>query len=221
MMTTMNTPTHHHASAQFVTELPALEGFDLIDSLDKLSDRQSNETIRSLVPHADNPTLQREHLSLFQLVRYDQVTHFAVRSGDWSNPSTWAKNKVPGNGAKVLIPVGVEVNVDGLFAAKIETIRIDGTLSFDAASNTELRVDTIVVSHAGTFQMGTAAEPIAPGVRARLLITNTGAIDRKWDPFGISRGLISHGKVFDSRCRSQLHCRPGRAGFGRNADSAA
>ena len=37
MMTTMSTRDHHHASAQFVTELPALEGFDLIDSLDKLT----------------------------------------------------------------------------------------------------------------------------------------------------------------------------------------
>ena len=43
--------------------------------------------------------------------------------------------------------------------------------------------------------MGTAAVPIAPGVQARLLITGTSAIDRQWDPFGISRGLVSHGKV--------------------------
>jgi hypothetical protein len=185
----------HHQPSNVVDELPAIEGFDLIDSLDKLNDRQTSESIHSLVPHADNPTLQREHLSLFELVRYDEVTHFAVRSGDWSNPSTWLKNKLPGNGARVLIPMDVEVNVDGLFTAKIETIRVDGTLNFDSTRNTELRVDTVVVSGAGTFQMGTAENPIAPHVRARLLFTNTGAIDRKWDPFAISRGLISHGNV--------------------------
>jgi hypothetical protein len=43
--------------------------------------------------------------------------------------------------------------------------------------------------------MGTTAAPIAQGVTARLLITDSGAINRVWDPFGISRGLIAHGSV--------------------------
>jgi hypothetical protein len=58
-----------------------------------------------------------------------------------------------------------------------------------------LRVDTIVVSSVGTFEMGTAAQPVAANVRARLLFTDNGPIDRVWDPFAISRGLISHGSV--------------------------
>ena len=68
-----------------IDHLPALEGFDLIDSLDRLSDRQADETIHSAVPHVENLVLQREHLSLFELVRYDQVTHIAVRSGAGPN----------------------------------------------------------------------------------------------------------------------------------------
>jgi hypothetical protein len=43
--------------------------------------------------------------------------------------------------------------------------------------------------------MGTAADPIARGFTARLLITDNGPIDRVRDPFAIGRGLISHGKV--------------------------
>jgi hypothetical protein len=95
----------------------------------------------------------------------------------------------------VLIPVGVEVQVDGMIPARLSTVRVDGSLSFDTARNTQLQVDTMLVSDCGEFYMGTAAAPIASGVTARLLITDNGAIDRTWDPFGISRGLIAMGTV--------------------------
>ena len=190
------TDGHEHSHATEISSLlPALEGFDFIDSLDKVVDRQTTETVTTLIPHSDTPSLQREHLSLFELVRYDEVTHYAVSSGFWSSPSTWHNGVVPAAGAKVLIPVGVNVRVDDVIAPRIATVRVDGTLSFSTTRNTELKVDTVVVTSAGTFQMGTAAAPIARGVTARLLITDNGEIDRAKDPFGISRGLISHGNV--------------------------
>jgi Ca2+-binding RTX toxin-like protein len=185
----------HHSGPFIVRELPELEGFALIDSLDKFADRQSSETIHSLVPHADNTAHQREHLALFELVRYDQVTHIAVASGSWSSAATWKNGVVPGNGARVLIPYGVEITVDGMIQSRIATIRVDGTLSFHATRNTELRADTVVIGGSGAFEMGTAENPIAAGVKARLLITDNGPIDRSWDPFAISRGLVAHGKV--------------------------
>jgi hypothetical protein len=43
--------------------------------------------------------------------------------------------------------------------------------------------------------MGTQEQPVAAGVTARLEFTDSGPINREWDPFGISRGLISHGSV--------------------------
>ena len=178
-----------------VSEAPTLEGFTLLDSLDKFSDRAATETITSLVPMADNPTLQREHLSLFQLVRYDQLTNYAIRSGNWSDPATWHNGLVPATGAHVLIPVGVDVQVDGMIPARLSTVRVDGKLSFNATRFTQLQADTVVVSDSGTFEMGTAAAPIASTVTARLLIANYGAIDRTWDPFGISRGLLVEGAV--------------------------
>jgi hypothetical protein len=176
-------------------QLPALEGYALVDSLDKLTDRQTSETLTSLVPHADNNTLLREHLALYQLVRYDQLTNYAVRSGAWSDPATWHGGVVPADGARVLIPVGVDVEVDGMIAARLSTVRVDGTLSFNAARNTQLKVDTVIVSDSGAFEMGTVTTPIAAGVTARLLFTDNGAINRTWDPFGISRGLIAQGSV--------------------------
>ena len=177
------------------SQVPTLDGFQLVDSLDTLSDRQSSETNTSIVPHAESTTLAREHLSTLQLVRYDQVTNYAIRSGNWSDPSIWHGGVVPSNGARVLIPVGVEVQVDGMIPARLSTVRVDGSLSFDTTHNTQLQVDTMVVDDCGEFYMGTAAAPIASGVTARLLITDNGAINRTWDPFGISRGLISMGTV--------------------------
>jgi hypothetical protein len=185
---------HHHAQI-IIDSLPALEGFALLDSIDKVTDGQSNEQFYSLISHADSTTLQREHISLFQLVRYDQVTNYAIKSGVWSDPSIWKNGVLPISGARVLIPSGVDVVVDGILPARISTIRVDGTLAFDTTRNTELKVDTLIVASGGAFEMGTADRPIAAGVKARLLITNSGPIDRAWDPFGISRGLISHGSV--------------------------
>ncbi len=186
---------HSHAGPVILDQPPALEGFALIDSLDKLSDRQSDEKLSTLIPHADDPVLQREHLSLFQLVRYDQVTHYAATSGAWSDPSTWHDGVVPGNNARVLIPIGIEVTVDSEIAARLATVRVDGVLSFSSTTNTELRVDTIVVSGSGRFEMGTTAAPIPAGITARLLFTDNGPIDRTIDPFAIGRGLVSHGSV--------------------------
>ena len=157
--------------------------------------KQTLQSSRTLKTSA----LAREHLSTLQLVRYDQVTSYAVRSGNWSDPSIWHGGVVPSDGARVLIPVGVEVQVDGMIPARLSTVRVDGSLSFDTAHNTQLQVDTMVVGDCGEFYMGTAATPIASGVTARLLITDNGAINRTWDPFGISRGLITHGHRFDLR----------------------
>jgi hypothetical protein len=128
-------------------------------------------------------------------VRYSQVTHYAVTSGAWSDPNTWHDGVVPGNNARVLIPIGVNVTVDRVIPARLATVRVDGTLAFSTMMNTELRVDTIVVSGSGRFEMGTAAAPIPASITAKLLFTDSGPIDRTVDPFAVGRGLISHGSV--------------------------
>ena len=102
----------------------------------------------------------------------------------------------PADGAHVLIPYGVKVTVDGMIAAAHrDTIRVDGTLSFATTVNTALKVDTMVVTDSGRFEMGTETNPVRASVTAHLTFTDNGPIDRTWDPFGISRGLISQGSV--------------------------
>src|SRR5690606_21259914 len=51
------------------------------------------------------------------------------------------------------------------------------------------------VSDTGTLLIGTDSNPVAANVTARMIFTDNGAINRSWDPFGISRGLITHGSV--------------------------
>jgi Ca2+-binding RTX toxin-like protein len=185
----------HHTGPVVVDQVPEVEGFDLLSAIDGLNDRVEGESLHTLLPHAEDTALQKEHLSLFQLVRYDQVTHYALHDGAWSDPTTWHDGIVPGAGAHVLIPLGVEVTVDRVVTTRLGTVRVDGKLSFDATRITELRVDTVAVSSTGTFEMGTVAAPVQPNVRARLVIINNGPIDRTVDPFAMGRGLVSHGAV--------------------------
>ena len=84
------------------------------------------------------------HASILGLVDPGVATHVAVTSGDWFDPATWG-GTVPGSGARVVIPDGVDVLYDGSSAAEITTIRVDGALRFPSAVDTALSVDTIVV----------------------------------------------------------------------------
>ncbi len=174
---------HSHGDSAF------LETIDVIDDL------AAGEQINSNVPHPTNPTLRAEHFALFALVDHDAVTHTAVASGDWSDAAIWEGGQVPGSGANVLIAEDVEVTVDTHIAETLRTVAVDGTLRFAPDVDTSLRVDTMIVGVGGTFEMGTEAAPIAADVNARLIIADTGDIDRAWDPLGFSRGLIVHGTM--------------------------
>jgi Ca2+-binding RTX toxin-like protein len=185
----------HHHSEILLDSLPEVEGFALIDSMDRLSAVETNEIVDSLMSHGDDPSKLREHLSMYQLVRYADVTHTAIASGAWTNPAIWAGGQVPTAGARVLIPIGAHVTVNGRITPELQTVRVDGTLSFSTTANSELRVDTVIVTATGAFEMGTAAAPVQPNVTAKLVITGNGPIDTQADPFLLGRGLITHGSV--------------------------
>ena len=172
-----------------------LEGIDLYLSLDHMPDRSEDERVHSLIPHAEEPVRLLNHFAVFELVRYDQVTHAAVRDGDWSDPQTWSTGTLPGSTSRVLIPTGVDVTISAKLAGPVDTIRVDGTLRFATDRNTRLQADTIVVDGSGTLEIGTASDPVQAGVTARVTFTNTGEIDRVRDPLALGRGLISHGTV--------------------------
>ena len=145
--------------------------------------------------HGQGHQQAHAHPAAMALVSLDQATHTVVASGNWSDPSVWQDGTLPTAGARIVIPEGMTLTVDGQIAEEFKTIRIDGTLQFATNVNTELRVDTIVSSPTGCFVMGTASNPIAADVTARIVFADDGAIDQNWDPEQISRGALLHGPV--------------------------
>lgn len=107
--------------------------------------------------------------------------------GVWSSPATWAGGIVPAaNNANVLIVAGDTVTVDGVYAigdevggggtAATEAIRVNGTLTFSRAVNTQLTLrGTGLVNWGGTWDQGTDASPIPAGVTSTIL-TNDSAV---------------------------------------------
>ncbi|MGF1498212.1 MAG: G8 domain-containing protein [Elainellaceae cyanobacterium] len=145
--------------------------------------------------HSGNPEKHREHMALLDLLPHKDATHRAVKSGSWFDASTWADGKVPGNGAKVLIPKGVSVTYDNESDARLDVVRVDGEVAFAHNRDTQMIVDTFIVSTEGELEIGTKSQPIQGNVEAKLLIADNGPIDLRWDPEQLSRGLVSHGKV--------------------------
>jgi hypothetical protein len=123
------------------------------------------------------------------------VTNEAVRTGNWSSPTTWQNGHVPGNNANVVIPKGLTVTVDGIERPLLHTLNVAGTLQFAPDQDTALNVDTMLVGFGGTLDIGTAATPIDSNRHAVLTFTDTAPINTTWDPHEISRGLISMGTV--------------------------
>lgn len=119
------------------------------------------------------------------------VTHTASTSGRWSDTATWGGN-LPGNGAVVQIPKGVEVTISGKPGSRLETVRVDGKLTFASNSNTELQVDNLVSSCDGHLQIGTASSPVKSDVTARVVFIDDGAVN---DSKLVGRGAILLGKT--------------------------
>lgn len=136
-----------------------------------------------------------EHAQLAALVPGAAVTHEAVQSGEWDQPSTWQDGVIPTDEANVLIPHGLTVTLDSVETARLRTVRIDGELEFSPTVNTQILVDTAVVSPGGRLEIGTAETPIAADVTAKMVIIDRGAIDLTWDKTQLSRGLIAHGET--------------------------
>jgi VCBS repeat-containing protein len=149
----------------------------------------------SVLPHADDPAKQSEHLAVLDLVPTSNATHIAIKSGSWFDPTIWQNGEVPKDGADVWIQPEVAVTYDAQSEARIHTIRLDGTLEFAADHTTKLLIDTFVVAPKGTLIIGDSDHPIESDQTARIIFTSDRAIDTAWDPKQLSRGLISHGNT--------------------------
>lgn len=147
------------------------------------------------VAHPDDPAKQSEHESLHTLIARGDATHIAVNDGSWFDPNTWKNGQIPTDDATVFIPEERTVSYDGVSEARLFALRVDGQLDFATDINTQMLIDTFMVSTSGTLTIGTEDNPVQGNVKTKILIANNGAIDTQWDPQQLSRGIVSHGSV--------------------------
>ena len=145
--------------------------------------------------HGAGSSMASEHMAAMDLVPRDEASHIAIGNGDWDDPANWHNGEVPGDNATVLIPEGVHMSYDHIGAARVLTVRVDGHLDFATDTDSQLIVDTLVVSPSGTLTIGTEANPVDPNVNVDIIFANNGPIDTDWDPMLLSRGMIAHGTV--------------------------
>src|SRR5262245_11530834 len=102
----------------------------------------------------------------------------SLQSGGWSNPATWG-GQLPTANTVVRIAGPHTVTIDDTTPVAY-TVSIDGRLSFNPSVNTRLKVTNLEVMAGsngmgtpGQLDLGTTAAPVAPGVIAEIVISNT------------------------------------------------
>src|SRR5262249_36237762 len=125
-----------------------------------------------------------------------QPTVASLRSGNWSNPSTWSTGVVPTTGAIVSIQPNTTVTYNVVSDAALNTIEVQGGghLVFRTDINTRVTVVNFLVLEGGELQIGTTANPVAVNVKAEVVFANQ-PLDLVTDPSQYGRGLIGLGKV--------------------------
>jgi hypothetical protein len=134
------------------------------------------------------------HSMTQNLFDVSEATHVAISSGNWTDPNTWKDGKVPGDDAKVHIPLGVEVEYDSTSDARLEIVRVDGALDFATSTDTFMLVESFYTGPTSRLTIGPAENPVDSGVTAELVFAD-GKIDLLLDPDQLSHGLVAEGRV--------------------------
>jgi len=150
-------------------------------------------SLSNTTTHHHDTAMIAEHIAFLSLVAYENMTHAAVRNGDWCNPNTWHNQQVPGDNARVVIPAGIEVVFNHMDDSRLRIVRVDGTLRFATHTSSRMIVDTLGVDPRGSLIIGTPANPVSSSAKVEIIIADNGDIDVNWDSLLQSRGLILHG----------------------------
>ena len=122
------------------------------------------------------------------------ATHVAISSGAWTDPGTWKGGRVPGEDAKVHIPMGITVEYDSVSQAELKVVRVDGALDFATDQDTYMLVETVYTGPMSRLTIGTADNPVSANVTAHMVFAD-GKIDLAQDPDQIGHGLVPEGRV--------------------------
>ncbi|HEX6864162.1 MAG TPA: G8 domain-containing protein, partial [Thermoanaerobaculia bacterium] len=124
-------------------------------------------------------------------------THIASVTGSWNAPGTWNTGTVPGNGAVVCIPAGLQVTVNSQETSRLRYVQVNGTLRMWIHSSTRLFLDTLYIASGATFVIGDSVNTVKAGAVAEIVFISWdgNAINRTWDVKEKTRGLFSDGTV--------------------------
>ena len=131
------------------------------------------------------------------------ATRTAVGNSTWSSASAWSPAGVPAAGDDVVIPAGITVVYDANSSAIINTVTINGTLTFDTTVDTNLDVGVITIGapgmadspQPGTLVVGDSENPVPRGVSATIRLAETsGQVSSKHPGILCNGGrIIMHG----------------------------
>ncbi len=125
--------------------------------------------------------------AIMALVNHGDATHIAVASGLWSSPSTWLGGKVPGHGARVVIPHGTLPIYDVQSNKRLDWVRVDGGLDWSLATSTKMLVGEIIVTPSGAIRQGTGPTNRVPnGVDHNIVISGRNYADHSLTPTDIA-----------------------------------
>ncbi len=121
-------------------------------------------------------------------------TNRATKSGLWSAPDTWAAGRTPAAGDVVRVPPGMTVTYDVVSDEALQSIAIEGSLTFRTDVNTRLVAGVIEVLPSGLLEVGKAGAPVAAGVTAEIVIADR-PLDAATDPDQYGTALIGFGTI--------------------------
>ncbi len=135
-----------------------------------------------------------DHQAVLNLVPVEAANRQVMQSGLWSNPATWG-GTLPSAGQNLYVPAGKTLQVDVFNDSAYGTLRVDGNIKFVTTKDVRIKVDTLVVTSTGAFEIGAELARVPSTRKVEIVIANNGPINRAWDPSNISRGVILQGKT--------------------------
>lgn len=125
-----------------------------------------------------------------------QATITAQQSGNWTSTATWG-GALPAENARVLIPDGITVTIDGIINTAFKSVRIatGGKLQYATDTNTELRTEFLVTEMGGAFEIGNSNNSIPANFTAKLVFAWRGGTTKSEDPGRYAPGAVFMGPV--------------------------
>lgn len=119
----------------------------------------------------DHSAMMADDQAVLNIVPHHTATHIAVADGPWTDPATWLNGKIPRNGAMAHIPLGRAVTYDNDRFYRLDSLRIDGALTWSRAKSTRLLAEHIIVTRSGALTIGTSANRLPAQYRADITIS--------------------------------------------------